>query len=290
MTNSAIPAWSSGSTRGPGQPLVMGILNVTPDSFSDGGLHMDPEAALRRGRAMAAAGADFIDVGGESTRPGATPVRESEEQRRVIPVIELLRDDPALANTRISVDTRNESTARAAVAVGADLINDVSASLWPVAAETGVGWVAMHMAGDPRTMQTQTRYDDVVSEVRLFLDACASMAERAGVSEVWVDPGLGFGKSTAHNVALLAHLDDLVADGRPVMVGTSAKRTQGVLLARSDAGAALRGGFPAAPAILALRGRSTQDRASPGRPGSTSRNPPRWTTASKVRLRRQSGP
>ena len=216
-------------------PLVMAVLNVTPDSFSDGGRHLALSSAVSRGREMAAAGAYVIDVGGESTRPGATAGEVTEEQRRVLPVIEALREDPILRGVRISIDTRNETTARAAVSAGADLINDVSASLWSVASDTGAGWVAMHMAGEPGTMQHAPRYDDVVSEVRHFLDERASAAERAGVTEVWVDPGLGFGKTTAQNVSLLAHLDLLVADGRRLLVGTSRKRTPGVLLSRSDA-------------------------------------------------------
>jgi dihydropteroate synthase len=222
-------------TAPPDAPAVMGVLNVTPDSFSDGGRYLGVRAAVARARDMAAGGATVIDVGGESTRPGAVPVDPAEEQRRVVPVIEALRDDPALRGVRLSVDTRNAATARAAVAAGADLLNDVSASLWPVAADTGAGWVAMHMHGDPRTMQQAPRYGDVVAEVRRFLDARAAEARAAGVQEVWVDPGIGFGKTTAHNVALLARLHELVADGRPVLVGTSRKRSIGVLLARSDA-------------------------------------------------------
>jgi dihydropteroate synthase len=223
-------------TVAPADPAVMGILNVTPDSFSDGGEHLGAAAAVRRARAMAAQGAAVVDIGGESTRPGAEPVDPVEEQRRVVPVVEALRDDPAIAGVMLSVDTRHEATARAAVAAGADLLNDVSARLWPVAADLGVGWVAMHMSGDPRTMQRRPRYDDVVGEVRAFLDERARAAEAAGVPRVWVDPGIGFGKTTAHNVALLARLDELVADGRPVLVGTSRKRSMGVLLARSDRG------------------------------------------------------
>ena len=224
----------------PEHPLVMGVLNVTPDSFSDGGEHVregsapDTRSALEAALAMIRDGADVIDVGGESTRPGADPVPPAEEQRRVIPVLEALAAHPAAATTRLSIDTRNAETARTALAAGATLLNDVSASLWEVAAEAGAGWVAMHMAGDPLTMQSEPRYSDVVSEVRAFLDARAAEAERGGLEEVWVDPGIGFGKTTAHNVALLAHTDALVADGRPVLVGCSRKRSIGVLLARAD--------------------------------------------------------
>ncbi len=213
----------------------MGVLNVTPDSFSDGGRFVEPDAALRRATEMLDDGAVVIDVGGESTRPGADTIDPAEECRRVLPVLEAIAPLVAERGARVSIDTRNEGTARAAVLAGATLLNDVSASLWPVAAELGVGWVAMHMAGDPRTMQADPRYDDVVDEVRRFLVERAQRATDAGVGEVWVDPGLGFGKTTAHNLDLLAHLDMLVAEGFPVLIGTSRKRLTGELLARSDA-------------------------------------------------------
>jgi len=216
------------------RPEVMGILNVTPDSFSDGGRHFDPETAVQAAIAMVSDGATIIDVGGESTRPGATRVTVSEEQRRVLPVIEALAGHPALGGARISVDTRNEETAMRALAAGAAMLNDVSASLHEVAAGAGAAWVAMHMAGEPATMQAAPHYEDVVDEVRSFLAERARLALRGGVSEVWVDPGIGFGKTTAHNVALLAGIDRLVADGHPVLVGVSAKRSMGVLTARSD--------------------------------------------------------
>lgn len=214
----------------------MGVLNATPDSFSDGGLHLDLEAARARVLQMIAEGASWIDVGGESTRPGAEPVPVEEELRRVVPVIEAVEAECSAAGVGISVDTRHEPVARAAVAVGATVLNDVSASLWAVAADLGVGWVAMHMSGDPQTMQTDPRYDDVVDHVRRFLGERATQARAAGVPQVWVDPGIGFGKTTAHNLELLARLDELVADGTPVLVGTSRKRFTGELLARSDAG------------------------------------------------------
>lgn len=213
---------------------VMGVLNVTPDSFSDGGLHADVAAAVARAHQMVAEGATVIDVGGESTRPGADPVDPVEEQRRVLPVIERIAPACADAGVRISVDTRNEPTARAAVGLGATIINDVGASLWPVAAELGVGWVAMHMAGDPRTMQVDPRYDDVVEEVTAFLVDRAGRAVAAGVGEVWIDPGIGFGKTTTHNLELLARLDRLVSTGFPVLIGSSRKRFLGELLGRSD--------------------------------------------------------
>ena len=219
----------------PDRPLVMGVLNVTPDSFSDGGRFLDPEAAIAHGLAMAAEGADVVDVGGESTRPGAEPVGPVEECRRVVPVIhELAR------HVRVSIDTRHAVVAEAAVAAGATLVNDVSASLGRLTAALGsepghqVGFVAMHMLGDPRTMQDDPRYDDVVAEVGAFLLQRAEEAASLGVQEVWVDPGIGFGKALEHNLALLARLDELVAGGFPVVVGTSRKRFLGLLLAAAD--------------------------------------------------------
>ncbi len=209
--------------------LVMGVVNVTPDSFSDGGLYLDHEAAIAHGRALVEAGADVVDVGGESTRPGADPVPEAEELDRVVPVVAALSP-----RVRVSVDTRHPAVAEAAVAAGATLVNDVSATLHEVAAATGAGWVAMHMQGDPRTMQRDPRYADVVDEVRAFLVERAETALAAGVTEVWVDPGIGFGKTVAHNLQLLARLDELVATGLPVLVGTSRKRFLGTLLAEAD--------------------------------------------------------
>ena len=207
----------------------MGVLNVTPDSFSDGGRFLDPDAAVAHGRRLVAEGADVVDVGGESTRPGAEPVPVAEEIRRVEPVIAALAGD-----VRVSVDTRHAPVAEAAVAAGATLINDISASLHEVAADLGVGWVAMHMQGEPGTMQDDPRYDDVVTEVRDHLVARAEAAVAAGVDEVWIDPGFGFGKALHHNLELLAHLDVLVDTGWPVLVGTSRKSTLGRLLADSD--------------------------------------------------------
>ncbi len=199
----------------------MGVLNVTPDSFSDGGRWLDPDAAVAQGLRMVADGADVIDVGGESTRPGAEPVPADEELRRVLPVVEVLA-----SHARVSIDTRKPEVAEAAIEAGATLVNDVSASLAPVAAAAGVGWVAMHMQGDPRTMQQAPAYDDVVAEVRAFL---VERASSSGVDEVWIDPGIGFGKTLEHNLTLLRHLGELVATGYPVVVGTSRKAFLGRL-------------------------------------------------------------
>ena len=209
--------------------LVMGILNVTPDSFSDGGVWFGTDRAVQRGHELVAQGADVVDVGGESSRPGAVPVPVEEELARVVPVIEALSP-----HVRVSVDTVKEEVAEAAVDAGATLINDVSASLWPVAARHGVGWVAMHRQGTPATMQDDPRYDDVVAEVADLLADRASAAAAAGVTEIWIDPGIGFGKTVDHNLELLAHLDVLVASGRPVLVGTSRKGFLGVLAAGPD--------------------------------------------------------
>ncbi|MGH1504796.1 MAG: dihydropteroate synthase [Acidimicrobiales bacterium] len=212
------------------RPAIMGILNVTPDSFSDGGRFLDHAAAVAHGHAMRAGGADVIDVGGESTRPGAAGVPVSEELGRVLPVIETLAGD----GVTISIDTRREEVARAAVDAGAVLINDVSATLAPVAAELGVGWIAMHMQGEPRSMQRSPRYDDVRAEVAAHLVERATAARDAGVPQVWIDPGFGFGKTFDHNLDLLAHLDELADCGFPVAVGLSRKSTLGELTRRSD--------------------------------------------------------
>jgi dihydropteroate synthase len=207
----------------------MGILNVTPDSFSDGGRFVDVDRAVEHGRELARQGADIVDVGGESTRPGAQPVPATEEADRVVPVIAALA-----AHVRVSIDTAKAEVAAAAVQAGATLINDVSATLHEVAADHHVGWVAMHMQGEPRTMQHQPVYDDVVAEVEAFLRERAELARLAGVDEVWIDPGIGFGKTFAHNWQLLAGLDRLAAIGLPVAVGTSRKAFLGAAMARAD--------------------------------------------------------
>ncbi len=208
----------------------MGVINATPDSFSDGGRFDEPRAAIAHGRTLLAEGADWLDVGGESTRPGAAAVTERDELRRIIPVIEALAADGA----RVSVDTRKAAVARTAVAAGATLLNDVGATLGEVAAELGVAWAAMHVQGQPATMQHDPRYDDVVAEVLEELVERGEAARAAGVPEVWIDPGIGFGKTVEHNLSLLAHLDSFVASGFPVLVGTSRKGFLGQLLGTSD--------------------------------------------------------
>jgi len=206
--------------------LVMGVVNVTPDSFSDGGLHLDRDAAVRHGLALAAEGADLLDVGGESTRPGATYVDAATELARVVPVIEGLRG----AGVPVSVDTRKAEVARAALAAGAAIVNDVSAgrddpALMEVVAEAGVPLVLMHMRGVPATMQDDPRYGDVVAEVEAFLAARCAAAEAAGIAhdQLVVDPGIGFGKRDEHNYALLANVARLTRLGHPVLVGVSRK-------------------------------------------------------------------
>lgn len=208
----------------------MGVLNVTPDSFSDGGRWFDHERAIGHGLEMAAEGADVIDVGGESTRPGASPVDVEEEMRRVLPVVEALS-----ARVRVSIDTRKREVAEAAVAAGATMVNDVSSTLWPVAASGGVAWVAMHMRGQPADMARHSVYRDVVGEVRDYLVERAERAAASGVGEVFIDPGIGFAKGLRSNLEVLAHLDTLVATGWPVAVGTSRKSFLGTLMASPGA-------------------------------------------------------
>ncbi len=173
-------------------------------------------------------GASVVDVGGESTRPRAAPVDENEELRRVVPVVRELAERLE-GRARLSVDTRKRKVAEAAVEAGATIINDISASLWPVAAQSGAGWVAMHMKGDPSDMMDRASYDDVVPEVKAYLLSRAEMARADGVEEIWLDPGVGFAKTTAHNLAVLSHLGELVATGWPVAVGLSRKRFTGAV-------------------------------------------------------------
>ncbi len=208
-------------------PFVMGVLNVTPDSFSDGGEFVDLAAAVDRGLEMLRNGADVIDVGGESTRPGADPVPADEELKRVIPVIKALRDETA---ARISIDTFKPEVAKAAVEAGADIWNDVRAlqeeGALAMAAELGVPVILMHMAGKPKTMQDKPAYEDVVGEVCDFLTERADLAMAAGVKadSIWLDPGIGFGKTLDHNLALMHDLDKVIALGYPVLFGASRKR------------------------------------------------------------------
>ena len=205
---------------------LMGVVNVTPDSFSDGGLYLDPAAAIAHGRELVEQGAEILDVGGESTRPGAEPVAVEEELRRVVPVVEGLAD----AGVPISIDTSKAAVAAAALQCGATIVNDVTAlredpEMPPLCAERGAGVVLMHMRGEPRTMQANPVYDDVVAEVRDFLAARLQAAVAAGIAEerVWLDPGIGFGKTTAHNLELLRRFGELRELGRPLVIGTSRK-------------------------------------------------------------------
>jgi dihydropteroate synthase len=208
---------------------LMGVVNVTPDSFSDGGRFLDVAAALAHSRELAAQGADILDIGGESTRPGAEPVSAERELRRVLPVIEGLVETGTQA--QISIDTSKASVARAALAAGASLVNDVSAfradpEMAGLLADGDAECCLMHMLGEPRTMQRNPHYrDGVVDEVKRFLEERLAFAVREGVPEarVLLDPGIGFGKTVAHNLALLARLDELVAIGPPIVVGTSRK-------------------------------------------------------------------
>jgi dihydropteroate synthase len=205
---------------------LMGVVNVTPDSFSDGGLYLDPEAAIGHGRELVADGASILDVGGESTRPGAEAVPAEEELRRVEPVVEGLSG----LGIEISVDTSKAPVAEAALDAGATIVNDVTAlrgdpAMAALVADRGAGVVLMHMAGDPRTMQVNPEYGDVVAEVRDFLAARLAAAVAAGIDEsrIWLDPGIGFGKTDRHNFELLRGLGELATLGRPLLVGTSRK-------------------------------------------------------------------
>jgi dihydropteroate synthase len=215
----------------------MGVVNVTPDSFSDGGLFLDADAAVEHGRRLVAEGAAILDIGGESTRPGADPVPADEELRRVLPVVEGTGNTGA----RISIDTTKSAVARGALDAGATIVNDVSAfrfdpQLAGVVAESGADCCLMHMLGEPRTMQDDPRYDDVVSEVKSFLEERLAFAVAEGVAEerVWLDPGIGFGKTVEHNLELLRRLDEIVAIGRPVVIGTSRKSFLGKLAGGRD--------------------------------------------------------
>ncbi|MDH4139155.1 MAG: dihydropteroate synthase [Coriobacteriia bacterium] len=225
--------WRCGRFEMPlGDTLVMGIINVTPDSFSDGGEHADTDAAIAHGRLMVADGAAIIDVGGESTRPGAAELSEAEETARVLPVISQLAEG---ASFPVSIDTRHAEVARCAVEAGASIVNDVGgfrdAGMAEFAASADVGVVIMHMLGEPGTMQEDPRYDDVVGEVRDFLLDRALSLEGAGVARerICIDPGIGFGKTLEHNLLLLGALPELSSFGYPVLVGASRKRFIGML-------------------------------------------------------------
>jgi dihydropteroate synthase len=228
----------------------MGVINVTPDSFSDGGVHLDPDVAADAARAMLADGAAIVDVGGESTRPGSDGVTLDEELRRVVPVLERLQGE-----VPISIDTAKAEVARRALALGAELVNDITAlrgdpDLAGVVADAGAYICLMHMQGEPRTMQVEPRYDDVVSEVAAFLEERLAAAVDAGIREerICVDPGIGFGKTVEHNLELIRGLDALAALGRPVLVGISRKSTLRRLTGSDDLVAA-----SVAAAVLAFK-------------------------------------
>src|SRR5580765_4046963 len=213
------------------RPSVMGVVNVTPDSFSDAGVNFDPEDAIASARRMLDEGAAIVDVGGESTRPGSLVVSLDEELRRVVPVLE------ALSGAPVSIDTAKAEVARRAIELGAELVNDVTAlrgdpALAGVVADAGVYLCLMHMQGEPRTMQDDPRYEDVAAEVTAFLEERLAFAVDAGIHEerICLDPGIGFGKTVEHNVELIRRLDVLLALGRPVVIGFSRKRSLGRLL------------------------------------------------------------
>jgi dihydropteroate synthase len=267
----------------------MGVVNVTPDSFSDGGLFMDPEAAVAHGLGLAAQGADILDIGGESTRPGAAPVAVEEELRRVLPVVEGLASALASAGGRsdaaapqISIDTSKASVARAALRAGGRLVNDVSAlrgdpEMAGVVAESEAECCLMHMLGEPRTMQREPRYEDVVDDVKAFLEERLRFAVAAGIREerVLLDPGIGFGKTLEHNLQLLRRLRELTALGRPLLVGTSRKSFLGRILA--DARVVGADAYSDAASSFAVRAEHADAAGAPdaaGRPVTAGTKPP----------------
>ena len=217
------------------RPRVMGVLNVTPDSFSDGGRFLDFDRALAHARAMFADGADIVDIGGESTRPGASPTSEADEIARVIPIVERLARDDFL----ISVDTMKAAVMRAAISAGASMINDVRALRAPnaldIVAKSNIAVCLMHMQGEPRTMQSAPVYGDVVADVRRFLEQRIVACKSAGIAEerIAIDPGFGFGKTVAHNLRLLRELSAIASLGLPIVAGLSRKSTLGALTGRS---------------------------------------------------------
>ena len=219
------------------RPSVMGVVNVTPDSFSDGGVNYDPGDAIASARRMTADGAALVDVGGESTRPGSEGISAAEELRRVVPILEAVAGE-----LPVSIDTAKAEVARAAIALGAELVNDVTAlrgdpALADVVAETGAYLCLMHMRGEPRTMQADPRYDDVASDVAAFLEERLRFAVAADIPEerIALDPGIGFGKTLQHNFELVRRLDVLLSLGRPVVIGFSRKRSLGRVLGDPEA-------------------------------------------------------
>ena len=259
----------------PARGAVMGILNVTPDSFSDGGQHFGTKAALAHALRMLNEGADLIDIGGESTRPGADAVSPSEEADRVLPVIEALRRERP--DARISVDTRHPAVARAALKSGADIVNDITGLASPdmrrVCAELPCGVILMHMQGEPKTMQQNPHYTDVVAEVRDFFAARVQAAEQDGIARnrICLDPGIGFGKNVQHNLLLIRHLEQTRVHDLPMLMALSRKRFMGAILEdpqtpkisplptvvmsllAADAGAELHRVHDVAPLVQALR-------------------------------------
>ncbi len=236
---------AGGRTLGPG-PVILGVLNVTPDSFSDGGTYLNPEVAASHAAALLDEGAQVIDVGGESTRPGSDPVSPDEELRRVLPVVRAVYD--VHPEAVISVDTYRAATAEATLEAGASIVNDVTAlrgdpDMAAVVAEAGCPVVLMHMLGEPKTMQQDPRYGDVVREVRDFLAERAEFAVAAGIQpeNIILDPGIGFGKTREHNLALLRRLDAIVELGYPVLVGASRKRFIGEITGLEEARARVAG-------------------------------------------------
>jgi dihydropteroate synthase len=245
--------YPGGSIRFGKRTAVMGVLNVTPDSFSDGGAWTDPDRAVRHARRMVREGADLIDVGGESTRPGARPVPAAEELRRVVPVVERLAAEKIL----VSVDTSKAAVARAAFRAGAKILNDVTAlrgdrAMARTAADAGVGVILMHMKGTPRTMQKNPAYGDVVAEILYFFREIFETAWSAGIErdKIIVDPGIGFGKSPEHNLEILRRLDEFRSLGRPLAIGTSRKSFIGRALGRRVGDRVSGTGATVAAAIL----------------------------------------
>jgi dihydropteroate synthase len=235
----------------PRPAILMGIVNVTPDSFSDGGAYLDPAAAVEHGVRLAAQGAEILDIGGESSRPGASPVSEAEEKARVVPVIRSLAERVRIP---LSIDTTKPGVAETAIKAGASIVNDIGANraderMWKIVAETGAGYVCMHAQGTPQTMQEHPRYQDVVGEVGEFFSERIERLRDCGVSPdgIIVDPGIGFGKTLEHNLSLLGALQVFARHGRPVLVGISRKSFIGTLL-----GTELAARLPAALACASL--------------------------------------